>query len=138
MADLAFNETAVSIGTDDGKTVVMMTGSVITALPTADQVVLTYTVTAGKVFFLEYLRMSAFQTVLPGNSNPLNLGTMSLENPSGTKTITADLFHPPQQTIEPTFGEPLPIQGGTVIRVVCTPLSVTSITWRASFGGYER
>jgi hypothetical protein len=138
MSDIGFNEGTVSIGTDDGKTLVLKTGTLVTTAVTADQVVLTYTVTVAKTFFVEYVTLDGFLTSTPGNANPVKLGTISLETPSGTKAITADRFQSLGNTFVLPFSEPLPVAAGVVIRVVCTPFSASSMTWRAGFGGYER
>jgi hypothetical protein len=129
---------AVSLGTPLGKTVVMKTGTLTTAAVTANQIVLAYTVTVLKIFYLEYVHMDGFETTLPGNSNPISLGTISLELPSGNKVISVDYFHPPNKAAVFTFAEPVPVLAGTVIRVVVTPIIATSIIWRANFGGYEK
>jgi hypothetical protein len=127
----------VSIGNSLGKTLVMKTGSLASSAATADQVVLTYTVTSGKTFYLTYLKWQARLTTYAATAT--NFGTISLETPSGTKVITEDIFHAGIDggyTI--TFSEPLPIASAAVIRVVCTPSAVTAFTWKASFGGYEK
>lgn len=129
---------SISLGNTAGKANVLKTGSLVTTAVTADQVVLTYTVTAGKTFYLEYLQVEVRQTTLPGNNNPVDLGAVSLETPSGTKVITHEAIHPSYYLPGYQFSEPIPIAAGVVIRVVCTPASVTSITWRANFGGYEK
>jgi len=120
-----------------GATNIFKTATFTTTATTADQVVLTYTVTAGKTFFLEYLALNSWLTSLPGNGNPIDLGSMSLESPSGTKIMTLEFFHPPQPAQITTFNTPIPITAGTVIRVVTTPKSATSTDWQANFGGYE-
>lgn len=119
------------------KTIVMKTGSLVTTAVTADQVVLTYTVTSGKTLYLEYFSSNAYITTLPGNTNPVLLGTASLESPAGTKLITSTRIHADYVSSVYTFSDPLPIASGTVIRCVCTPNAATSYTWRANFGGYE-
>lgn len=116
-------------------TAVFKTGSLVTTTTTADQVVLTYTVTSGKTFYLQYVLMNGYRTSLPGNVNPIRLGAMSLEVPSGTKVITIDRFHAPSN--DSPFNFNLPISSGTAIRVVVTPGASNSTTWRANFGGYE-
>jgi hypothetical protein len=116
-------------------TPVFKTGSLITTATTADQVVLTYTVTSGKIFYLQYVQMNGYRTSLPGNVNPIFLGSMSAETPSGTKIITVDRFHAPSNDSPVALNVPIP--AGTVIRVVVTPSAATSTTWRANFGGYE-
>lgn len=140
MADLTYNAESVpvTLGGTDGKTNVLKTGTLVTTAVTAGQVVLTYTVTAAKTFFLEYMEWEAYLTNLPGNANPIALGAISLETPSGTKCITSQLFHPPTSGVVFTFAEPVPIAAGVVVRVVVTPATATSMTWGANFGGYER
>jgi hypothetical protein len=127
----------VSLG-NTAKTKVLKTGTLVTTAVTADQVVLTYTVTAGKTFFLEYVVVGATLTVVPGNSNPIAIGNFSLETPAGTKGFTDAFVYPRTISQRLQIGEPIPIAAGTVIRVVCTPAAVTSTTWIANFGGYER
>ena len=128
---------AVSLGTRAGKTVVMKTGNLVTTATTADQVILTYTVTSGKTFYLEYLSIDARLTTFATTATWF--GAASLENPSGTKLITDDLSGPGAVTRPPyMFEEPIPIASATVIRVVCTPGATTSYTWKANFGGYEK
>jgi hypothetical protein len=141
LASMLANQTngtqEVSIGTAVGKTLVLKTGTLATTAVTANQVVLTYTVTAGKTLYLEYLHMDGFETTLPGNANPIALGTITLQV-AGVASISVDYFHPPDKALLFPFGEPLPVAAGVVIRVVVTPAITTSITWRANFGGYER
>jgi hypothetical protein len=118
----------------------MKTGSLTTVAITADQVVLTYTVTTGKTFFLEYVEFDGAQTT-PAGGNAVVLGTISLETPSGTKVVTRRMLGGGAFNSTPfamSFPEPLPISSTTVIRVVTTPASTTSFYWGASFGGYER
>jgi hypothetical protein len=127
----------VSLGSIAGKTSVMKVGSLVTTAVTADQVVLTYTVTEGKTFYLTYFHLLVRLTTYAGTVT--NFGNMSLENPSGTKIFTFPSFGSGAAAIVPfSFTEPVPIPSGTVIRVVCTPAAVTSFTWFANFGGYEK
>ena len=129
----------VSIGNTTGKTNVLKTASLVTTAVTADQVVLTYTVTAAKTFYLEYLGVSCGLTTAPVNYNtPVVFGTVSLETPSGTKDITWRFMGPQMIWHNYEFVEPIPVAAGVVIRVVCTPGVTTSLTWNANFGGYER
>jgi hypothetical protein len=122
-----------------GKASVLKTGTLVTTLTTVDQVVVTYTVTSGKTFFLEYINLEGSMTVPAGGTN-IALGLISLESPSGTKLVTKRCVGgggvlPTDLSIP--LSEPLPIFSGTVVRVVCTPVSTTSMTWVANFGGYE-
>jgi hypothetical protein len=128
----------VTIGSSTGKTVVMKTGNLVTTATTADQVILTYTVTSGKTFYLEYVDVTARLTTYATTAT--NFGNASLESPSGTKLATALIAN--AGTVFPPyalrFSEPIPIASGTVIRVVCTPAATTSFTWQANFGGWEK
>lgn len=128
----------VSLGVSTGKTNVMKTGNLVTTATTADQVILTYTVTTGKTFYMTYMTVTARLTTYAVTTTLF--GTTSLENPSGTKLITTDIAHagvvnPPFSIF---FSEPIPIPSATIIRIVCTPDATTSMTWKANFGGYEK
>jgi hypothetical protein len=127
-----------SLGTTLNKANVNKTGTLTTVAITADQIVLTYTVTAGKTLYLQYFDIHSHLTALPGNNNPILLGTASLETPSGTKVYTKDFIHNIYDGLGHNFAEPIPVAAGTVIRVVCTPGATSSTLWRANFGGYEK
>jgi len=121
-----------------GRTPVLKTGTLVTTATTADQVILTYTVTAGKTLWLEYYGYDTRLTILSATASIL--GTASLEMPSGTKVFTSTETNPTTSQTGMrivTFSEPIPVTAGTVIRVVCTPAANTSMTWIANFGGYE-
>jgi hypothetical protein len=127
-----------TLGNSAGKTNVLKTGNLVTTAVTADQVILTYTVTAGKTFYLQYLLMMARLTTFAATATLF--GAASLENPSGTKVATLDIAGPQGITAPPIvleFAEPIPIAAASVIRIVCTPSAVTSFTWKACFGGFE-
>lgn len=131
---------SVSLGNSLGKTLVMKTGSLTTSATTADQVILTYTVTAGKTFYLQHLDISARLTVL--SATAAILGLASVETPSGTKVYSYTFTNATTQTVDRTpahdYGEGLPIAAGAVIRVVVTPAAATSMLWVANLGGYEK
>lgn len=122
-----------------GKTNVLKTGTLTTSATTADQVVLTYTVTALKTFFLQYLHLCGSLTAISATASIL--GTMSLETPSGTKVFTTRFTNPtislPDELVL-DFQEAIPVAAGVVVRVVVTPAAATGMTWIANFGGYEK
>lgn len=127
-----------TLGNSTGKTVVMKEGTLVTTATTADQVILTYTVTSGKTFYVEYFGLYGSLTT-PANTAAV-VGTISLETPSGTKVYSTRFTNSSVgtfQNAEQQFAEPLPISSGTVIRIVTTPGVTTSITWLGNFGGYE-
>jgi hypothetical protein len=113
---------------------VTKTGTLTTTAITADQVVLTYTVTAGTTFYLTHLDINTHLTVFANN---IFLGAASLESPAGTKLITTTFTVPNPTTYTLSVGTPIPIPSGTVIRVVCTPATTTSTVWITNLGGYE-
>lgn len=126
----------VSLGNSQGKVVTCKTGTLASSANTADQVILSYTVTAGKTFYVTHLTISARLTTFAATATLF--GTASLEI-AGTKQHTWELFHAgniPAIVIE--FPEPIFVGAGVVVRVVCTPSAATAFTWRANFGGYEK
>lgn len=121
-----------------GRTVVLRTGSLVTTAVTADQVILTYTVTAGKTLWLEYYAYDVRLTVVSATASIL--GTVSLELPSGTKGFTSTETNPTTSATGMrilSFSDPIPVTSGTTIRIVCTPAATTSMTWVGNVGGYE-
>lgn len=127
----------VSLGNTLGKANVMKTGSLASSAATADQVILTYMVTSGKTFYMEFLEFAGRLTTFATTATLL--GTISLESPAGTKLYTTDLVTAGNQNnVLIPFSEPIAIAAGTVVRVVCTPSAVTAFTWKANFGGYEK
>lgn len=138
MAAATSNPTGVvSLGNSLGKTNVMKTGTLSSSATTADQVILTYTVTTGKTFYVTYLKWQARLTTYAATAT--NFGPISLELPSGTKVITEEIFNAGiDGCYILQFPEPVPVASTTVIRVVCTPSAATAFKWAASFGGYEK
>jgi hypothetical protein len=127
----------VSLGNTLGKANVMKTGTLASSATTADQVILTYTVTAGKTLYLEYVDFWARLTTFAATATLF--GSVSIESPAGTKLYTMDIAHAGNNgNYLLNFTEPIAIAAGVVVRVVCTPAAATAFTWRANFGGYEK
>lgn len=126
-----------TLGNSVGKTVVLKTGTLTSTATTADQVLLTYTVTSGKTFYISYMDYTARLTTYAATAT--NFGTCSLESPAGTKLHTMMVTNAGASVpISEQFSEPLFISSGVVVRLVCTPSAATSFTWIGNFGGYER
>ncbi len=131
---------SVSLGTAAGKTAVLKTGQLTTAATTANQVVLSYTVTAGKNLFLEYIDLQARLTVVSATASIL--GTFIIQ--IGGVTVYTGTFNNPttsdagSQSIRFTISEPIPVSAGAVISFLTTPAANTSMLWTANFGGYEK
>ncbi len=115
------------------------TAALTTTATTADQVILTYTVTNGKTLYLLGAVLGARLTVLSATASIL--GTCSIETPSGTKILTVDFDNATSEFSDRqdvALAKPIPIASGVVIRVVCTPAAATSMLWRATLIGYEK
>lgn len=131
---------SISLGNNTGKSVVMKTGTLVTTSVTANQVILTYTVTSGKTLYLEYINIQAAQTT-PSGGTGIVLGTVNFQNPSGTNVISSRFIGGGSEQfgeITIPFSEPIPVVSATVVQVVTTPAATSSMTWIANFGGYER
>lgn len=127
----------VSLGNVQGKTNVLKTGTLVSTATTADQVLVTYTVTAGKTLYLSYFDYTARLTTYAATAT--NFGNCSLESPAGTKLHTSMVTNAGNSVlISERVAEPVPILTGVVVRLVCTPSAATSFTWIGNFGGYER
>lgn len=128
---------SISLGNSSGKTNIGQPGTKITTATTADQVIVTYTVTIGKTFYLQGFDCSSRLTTFA--STATNFGNFSLESPSGTKLYTGNIANSGNGSPQGMkFEEPLPIASGTVIRLVCTPSAATSFTWQGNLMGYEK
>lgn len=127
---------SVSLGQTTGKLVVMKTGSLGTTATTANQVVLTYTVTAAKTLYLEYFDVSVILPVAAATSTIF--GTISLSI-NGTIVYT-QLLKGAGSTYNGTITlpEPINVAAGQVVSIITTPNAVTAMTWNGNFGGYEK
>src|SRR5438132_14335127 len=77
----------VTFGNATGKTNVLKTGTLVSTATTADQVLVTYTVTAGKTLYLSYFDYTARLTTYAATAT--NFGNCSLESPAGTQLHTS-------------------------------------------------
>lgn len=127
---------SVSIGTSAGKTLVGKTGLLVSTSVLADQIILTYTVTLGKTFYLEGFDWSVGKTGIDHADS--DYGLVSLENPLGLKLQTWFARGAGTASFSRSLPEPLPIPSGTVIRLVVTPSIANSLTWLGNLIGYEK
>lgn len=144
-ADGSINSTlvsggSVSLGTATGKTAVLKTGQLTTTTITANQTVLTYTVTAGKTFYLEYVSFSGRLTAVSATASILGTAIIQV---AGVTAYTETFVNPTtsdsgSQRVVLMFTEPIPISSATIISVLTTPAATTSMLWTANFGGYEK
>jgi len=136
-ANLNASNGNMSLGCSTGKTNAFVTGNLASVAVTADQVIATRTVTAGKTYYIESIVVSARLTTFATTATWF--GAFSLETPSGTKVITLDASGAGAMTpVVITFPEPIPVAAGAVVRLVCTPGATTAYTWKGAICGYEK
>jgi hypothetical protein len=127
---------SLSIGDSTGKAIVGTTNTITSTATTADQVIVTYTVTAGKTLYLQAFKAMVMLTTYAATAT--NFGTFSLQIGGVTKYTVlnahAGIVNPQGES----FAEPLPIAAGVVVRIVCTPAAATSFLWRGNLIGYEK
>lgn len=127
----------VTLGNTQGKAVIGKPGTLASTTTTVDQVIVTYTVTANKTFYLQYFDVTARLTTYAATAT--NFGDCSLESPAGTKLYTMMVTTTGQSLpVAAEFAEPIPIASATVVRIVCTPSAVTAFNFRGNLVGYER
>lgn len=127
---------SVSLGVSTGKTPVGTTNQLASAATTANQVVASYTVSAGKTFYLEHADVSARLTTYAATATLF--GPVSLRI-NGVIVYTVDLSGTGSAQGFPLDpGEPIPVGAGVVIDWVTTPAAATAMTWRANILGYEK
>jgi hypothetical protein len=128
---------SVSLGQSTGKVNVMKTGNINTTATTANQIVLTYTVTAAKTFYIEYYDCTASTAAAAVTATAFGTCSLSINGTivhtqyhhgSGYSTV-ADMHD---------FTEPIPVAAGQVVLIEVTPSAATSFFWYANFGGYEK
>ena len=130
----------VSIGSTVNKTVVMKTGTLVSTAVTANQTILTYTVTIAKNLFIEYIDIQGRFTAASATAAMLGSVIMQMN----AVTVYASGFVNPttydsgSQTVRISFSEPIPLAAGLVLSFLVTPSSATSITWTANFAAYEK
>jgi hypothetical protein len=114
----------------------MKANNLNTTATTANQVILTYTVTAGKTFYVEYADCSANTGAAAVTASAFGTCSLSI---NGTIVYT-NWFHGSGTAgpYAPNITEPIPVPAGQVILWETTPFAATSFLWYANFGGYEK
>lgn len=115
--------------TKHGWTEDLQTGSLVSTATTADQVIVTRTIPAGKKSLLFGFDVMARLTTFATTAT--HFGTVSLEI-NGTKKATLDVAHAgnPVLPVSGSYPDGIQVKGGDVVRLVCTPSAITSFTWR--------
>jgi hypothetical protein len=117
---------------------VMVNGTLASSAATADQIILTYTVSAGMTLYLSYFEANVRLTTFATTAT--NFGALSLAV-NGIKKLTFTVLAGQGVLASPMYAEfpdALPLQAGDVVTAVCTPSGVTPFTWEANIGGFEK
>lgn len=123
-----------SLPSDELQTPDNTCGSLVTT-STSQQSIVSRTVPVGKVYTLVTAAICSRPTTKPGNANPVYLGNFSVESPAGTKiyscfaAASGGMF---RDAI--TLNAKIP--ASTMVRITCTPVDNTSLTWDANLVGY--
>lgn len=129
---------SVSLSDTTGKAAVMKSAQLTTTAVTANQIVLTYIVTALKTLFLQYIDLQARLTAASATASVLGTITVTV---AGVVVYTAEFCNPTSGATEThslAFSEPIPLAAGVVISVLVTPAAATSMRWTGNFGGFEK
>lgn len=127
---------SVSLGNSTGKVVKMETGNISTTAVTANQTIVTYTVTAGKTFYLQYWDCSANTEAAAVTATAFGTCSLSI---NGTIVWTQYFHGSGTSGFDPIdVSEPIPVAAGQVILMETTPAAATAFFWYANFGGYEK
>ena len=114
-----------------------ITGTITTTSTTVDQVIVSYTVPAGKSFWILGYTINNGETTIRGNPVKIGRNTITTE-PAGPGTVDGNIFrmyNMPASTLrdEDYGGMPRRLgNAGDVIKVTVTPTGGTSTVWRAS------
>lgn len=128
---------SVSLGNSTGKVNKSTTGTLTSTAVTANQTILTYTVTAGKTLYLEEFDCGV--SLNSAAATQTQFGTCSLSI-NGTIVWTQFYKGPGSGSfMSPvTYSEPIPVAAGQVVLIETTPSAATSFLWYGNIGGYEK
>jgi hypothetical protein len=131
---------SILVNTGVTKTNVMKTFALGTATVGTNQTIISYTVTSGKTFYLEYIDVVGHLNN-PGGGASI-LGTINLSI-GGVLVYQNVMVNPTtsdygSQRVSLTFSEPIPIASGTNIILYSNPAVNNPITWIGNMLGFER
>lgn len=116
---------------------ILKAGAKVTTATTANQVILTYTVPAGKTFNLSYLEANVRLTTFAATATLF--GSLSLRvNGAIGLTFTAAGAGILSSPVYVELPDALPLQAGDLVEVVCTPAAATSMAWESNMAGFEK
>lgn len=127
-----------SLGNTYGKTAISKTGQLVSTATTADQTVLTYTVTIGKTLYVSAIEIETRLTVLSATATILGACSWAV---GGVKQNTFSFTNMTIEAVDRVvipLAEPVPVASGVVFLIQCTPAAATSTTWNGNFTGFEK
>ena len=115
---------------------VLVAGTLASSAVTANQVILTYTVPAGKTLWFQFLEANVMLTTFATTATAFGVIGLQVNGllrsnftvVAGPGVLNTPLYLEVQDSI--------PFQAGDVLTVVCTPSAVTPFTWEANIAGY--
>jgi hypothetical protein len=125
----------VALG-NTGQVNVGVNGNLTTTATTANQVVVTHTVTSGKTFYLSSWDISVQATTVSATAT--TWGTCALQSPGGTTLWQKQFGGSGSVGYDKEPATPLNFPAGQVVEIVCTPAAGTSFSWYGNLVGYEK
>ncbi len=127
---------SVSLGNTQNKTAVWVSSTQGQAA-IATMFLSSYTVPAGKTFYLQHMDAWAYESV-PSTSVTVNMGSVQWSNPNGTVVSSMAFMNQmepsPRWVIE--FAEPVPMTAGTTLLATFKANVATAITAVTNLAGY--
>lgn len=141
-AGLSSPTAVASLGSTTGKTLIAKTGTLTTTSKTAGQSILSYTATSGRILYITGGDIQASATSFLAINGPLDMGTVTLETPSGTVissyTVMASSTVPVYSIELPRMFEPIFVPAPALIRCLVTPNTTIAVRWICNLIGYEK
>jgi hypothetical protein len=129
--------TNASLGNTLGKVNKFTSGNLSSTTATSGQTVVTYTVTAGKTFYLEEADCSVVLNSAAATQE--QFGTCQLLI-NGAQVWQQYYKGPGSGSFNPvlTYAEPIPVAAGQVVTWQASPAATTNFLWYGNIGGYEK
>jgi hypothetical protein len=125
-------------GAWSGVNTVLKTAQLTTTAVTANQQILTYTVTTGFTLYLTYVDIQARLTTISATASIL--GTVIVQV-NGVTVWTGTFTNPTTSQVDHKvvpLALPVPVLGTNIVTVLVTPNAATSMLWTANIGGFEK
>jgi hypothetical protein len=118
------------------KTIVALTGNLISSATTSNQTIVTHTVATGKTFYI--LEADCGVILNSAAATQEQFGTCSIMINGSIVWSQYYKGAGSSPTVPIEYPEPLFATSGQVVQWVATPAATTAFLWTANFGGYEK